>query len=307
MYSIVIPSYNRKHALRTCVESLLTQTYRDLEIIVVDDGSTDGTAELFANTLTDTRIRYLPQTTNAGAYQARNIGIEAATGDYLLHWDSDDTLFPNALERLDAFRKEHPDADILSATTLIKHGDEQRVSRRLPTGPVSYEDYLRGILPDNVVIWLIKRSVATTARFEAPNIDFMYFHRLIKHYRWYHLDEDLGIVYLLSDALSETRVRRIPNTNKSIARAKALVPFLQEHREEYVRIAPERYVERVYGACIGTLLSGNRPLAHQLAQEMQRLVPTVKHQALVLFTMLPGSTFLLRSTFQIKRWFALTF
>ncbi|MBQ8830080.1 MAG: glycosyltransferase [Oscillospiraceae bacterium] len=100
MISIIIPVYNTKHYLESCVESILKQTYRDFEIIFVDDGSTDGSAEIldtFAEK--DERIRVIHQV-NAGVSSARNRGINEARGDYLSFVDSDDTLEPDMYETL---------------------------------------------------------------------------------------------------------------------------------------------------------------------------------------------------------------
>jgi glycosyltransferase involved in cell wall biosynthesis len=81
------------------MESVLSQSYRDLEVVVVNDGSTDGTAGVIARYLSDSRIRYTEQV-NAGVSAARNVGIDAATGKYLAFVDSDDYLEPNMYEKL---------------------------------------------------------------------------------------------------------------------------------------------------------------------------------------------------------------
>ena len=86
--SAVIPTYNRRDMVCEAIDSALTQTYPCHEIIVVDDGSTDGTGELLREKYGD-RIRYIRQE-NAGPSAARNRGIEAATGEWIAFLDSDD-------------------------------------------------------------------------------------------------------------------------------------------------------------------------------------------------------------------------
>lgn len=97
--SIVIPAYNREQYLGMAVRSVLDQTYRDLELIIVDDGSTDGTlaiAEQFARE--DDRVRVLSDKINRGAAWALKKGFEAARGKYVGQVDSDDLLEARAIE-----------------------------------------------------------------------------------------------------------------------------------------------------------------------------------------------------------------
>ncbi len=96
LVSVIIPTYNRCAMLREAVESVLSQTFRELELIVVDDGSGDGTAELLAgygNSITTLR------TARHGVSAARNIGALRATGRWLAFLDSDDIWLPEKLER----------------------------------------------------------------------------------------------------------------------------------------------------------------------------------------------------------------
>jgi hypothetical protein len=97
--SVVIPTHNRAEVVGEAVESVLEQTYRDFEIIVVDDGSTDSTPAAVGRYLAShrERVRYLWQE-NAGAPAARNAGMRVATGDYVAFLDSDDLYLPRRLE-----------------------------------------------------------------------------------------------------------------------------------------------------------------------------------------------------------------
>lgn len=99
--SVVIPVYNVKPYLERCVNSVLRQTYKDLEIILVDDGSTDGSGELCDDIATrDQRICVIHQE-NQGLSGARNVGIHQANGDYIAFLDSDDEwLLDDGLEKL---------------------------------------------------------------------------------------------------------------------------------------------------------------------------------------------------------------
>lgn len=96
--SVVIPTYNRAHLISRAIKSVLDQTYKDLEIIVVDDGSTDNTEKII-NSFQDERIIYIQHDKNKGASAARNTGIKASKGEYIAFQDSDDEWFPNKLEQ----------------------------------------------------------------------------------------------------------------------------------------------------------------------------------------------------------------
>ena len=100
MISVIVPVYNRKETLERCVQSLRGQTYPDLEIILVDDGSTDGSGAL-CNALAreDVRIRVIHKE-NGGVSSARNAGIEMAKGEYLMFTDSDDYAEAQMAEKL---------------------------------------------------------------------------------------------------------------------------------------------------------------------------------------------------------------
>ena len=96
--SVIIPTYNRKDKLMKCIESVLGQSYRNIEVLVVDDASTDGTEELFRE-FWDSRLRYLRYSTNQGACYARNYGAERAKGELLAYQDSDDVWHRDKLEK----------------------------------------------------------------------------------------------------------------------------------------------------------------------------------------------------------------
>jgi glycosyltransferase involved in cell wall biosynthesis len=98
LVSIVVPTYNRAYCLAKTIESALAQTYQNLEILIIDDGSTDETSELIAREYAaETRIRYSYQT-NAGVSAARNHGFNLANGEYIALLDSDDLWQPWKLE-----------------------------------------------------------------------------------------------------------------------------------------------------------------------------------------------------------------
>ena len=100
LISVIVPVYNIKEYLPRCVKSICAQTYSNLEILLVDDGSTDGTGQLCDElAVSDKRIRVLHKE-NGGSSSARNMGIENASGKYLGFVDSDDYIEPDMYEKL---------------------------------------------------------------------------------------------------------------------------------------------------------------------------------------------------------------
>lgn len=99
LVSVIIPLYNRKHLISRCLKSACEQSYQNLEIIVVDDGSTDHPEDVLKEWEKDTRIKVFRKP-NGGVSSARNMGIESATGEFVQFLDSDDELLPQAIETL---------------------------------------------------------------------------------------------------------------------------------------------------------------------------------------------------------------
>ena len=108
--SVVMPVYNGERFLAEAIESILDQTFTDLELIVVDDGSTDGSADIVRTYLErDGRIRFFQHERNRGAADARNTGIAAARGEYIAAMDADDISLPERLDTQVDYLRMNPD------------------------------------------------------------------------------------------------------------------------------------------------------------------------------------------------------
>ena len=108
LVSIVIPAYNVEDYILTTIDSVISQTYQNWELLIVDDASTDKTSELVeSKARNDKRIRLLRQTENTGAAVARNVGIREAEGRYIAFLDADDWWYPSKLETQIRFMREH--------------------------------------------------------------------------------------------------------------------------------------------------------------------------------------------------------
>lgn len=126
LVSAVIPTYNRAKDVVLAIDSVLAQTYADIEILVCDDGSKDDTAQVIASRYGD-RVRYLPKP-NGGVSSARNWGIERATGEAIAFLDSDDEWLPTKIAAQVAILKARP------ATGLVLTGIVEIDVNREPTG-----------------------------------------------------------------------------------------------------------------------------------------------------------------------------
>lgn len=117
-FSIIMPLYNKALYVRKAVESVVSQSYSDWELIVVDDGSNDGSAEIVAG-ITKPRIRLIQLENNVGVSMARNNGVAASQGDYLCFLDADDWWESTFLEEMAKFVTEFPDAGIYGTNYTI--------------------------------------------------------------------------------------------------------------------------------------------------------------------------------------------
>ena len=97
MISIIIPTYNRGYIIKDSINSILKQSYKDFELIIVDDGSTDNTKEIVSS-INDDRIRYIRYEDNKGACYARNVGIKESKGEYITFHDSDDYCYEDRIK-----------------------------------------------------------------------------------------------------------------------------------------------------------------------------------------------------------------
>ena len=122
LISVIVPIYGVEKYLEQCLDSILNQTYRQLEIILIDDGSPDRCGEicdLYASQ--DSRIKVIHQS-NQGLSAARNAGMDMATGEYISFIDSDDYIAPHFYEKLLEGFKEHPEAKV-TACQVFKNED----------------------------------------------------------------------------------------------------------------------------------------------------------------------------------------
>ena len=118
--SIVIPTFNRRHILAPAIDSSLAQAVEDLEVLVVDDGSTDGTAEWIAQAYPARNVSCVQNTGAKGPAGARNTGIKIATGDLIALLDSDDAFLPGHLQECASVFARHADVDVIFGRAIYE-------------------------------------------------------------------------------------------------------------------------------------------------------------------------------------------
>lgn len=124
LVSIIVPVYNVEKYISKCLDSLVNQTYKNIEIIIVNDRTKDNCDEIVRRYLHDKRINYIINEVNSGLSESRNNGLNVATGDYLMFVDSDDVLELNAVEILvSELKKQEFDYIIFNATTITEDDD----------------------------------------------------------------------------------------------------------------------------------------------------------------------------------------
>lgn len=124
--SVIIPVYNSKQYLKQCLDSVVNQTLKDIEIIIVNDGSTDNSIEIIQDYSNNCKNIKVINKQNEGCYKARNVGLETAKGEYIAFLDSDDYIEFNMYEKLYSKAKE-TDADIVSSNYSILENNKIKI------------------------------------------------------------------------------------------------------------------------------------------------------------------------------------
>lgn len=169
LVSVIIPTYNRAGIIRRTIESVLAQTYQNLEIIIVDDASKDNTEEV-VKAIEDERIRYVPNAKNHGASITRNNGVEAAKGEYVAFLDSDDVWLPDKIELQLPLLYNHPHPEKVVGYTQVTNDEGVSISVMPDRGKKQEEpvaDYLfvkRGLIQTGTL--MMPRNLALTMPFK---------------------------------------------------------------------------------------------------------------------------------------------
>lgn len=299
--SVIIPAYNREQTIGRSIESVLAQTFSDIELIVVDDRSADKTIDVVRG-FTDPRIRCVVLEKNGGVHIARNHGLEVSRGKFILFLDSDDELYAHALEKM---HRLFSDESIGLVTAPYKLPDGSLTSFDRPDGEVLFEEYMcnRTMRPNKASLMLFRRAAIGELRWFEKNLDFVFCRRVAAKTRQYYISEPLASYHTQKGgtASSMTAQRKIPNAALSISRARIIADFARDFEPLLSKNCPQLYGYYAYGAAVGLLLGGESVQARNLAYAAAKNQPRAKYFAFYLFSLVPGSGMLLRILFVAKR------
>ncbi len=201
-FSVIIPLYNKAPYIRKALQSVFDQVFRDFELIVIDDGSTDDSFNIAKNAIESSGIDYqLIHQENAGVSTARNNGVAASQGDFICFLDADDWWAPNFLERMDWLIKEYPDAGIYGVNYYIISRGKQRIALHIPsTGYINYCDcYKKLQMPLTSISIAIPRDVFNNLGGFKPHLklgeDFDLWIRIALSRKVAYLDEPLAYYF----------------------------------------------------------------------------------------------------------------
>lgn len=183
LVSVVLPIYNVEKYLDRCIESVIRQTYKKIEIILVDDGSLDSCPQKCDDwAKIDVRVKVVHKK-NAGLGYARNTGIENASGEYICFFDSDDYIADDTIEKAyEAVKKGNADIGIFGFSTVDKNGNVTNViAPKTKCQKYVDENVLTTFLPD-LISWNPDNGVATDLRMSAWTA--IYSMKLIQRSSW---------------------------------------------------------------------------------------------------------------------------
>jgi teichuronic acid biosynthesis glycosyltransferase TuaG len=179
LVSVIMPAYNAATTIRRSIDSVLAQTRRDLELIIVDDGSTDSTQALVEEyARADTRVRLHRQVTNAGVAAARNAGIERAQGEYVAFLDSDDWWHPRKLE-LQIEQMQASDARVSYCAYQRIDEDGRLLSSIQPPSVLTHADMLRSNFIGNLT-GVYKRSLGPARFLPIGHEDYVFWLQMVR-------------------------------------------------------------------------------------------------------------------------------
>ena len=207
--SIIVPVYNKEQYLRQCMDTIINQTLKEIEIILIDDGSIDNSAEICHEYLKDTRVIYYYKE-NEGLAAARQDGIERAHGEYIGFIDADDWIELNMFEKMYNIAKDN-DVDVVFCNRLDNE-DGHRVTPDIPSGLYNREQIISDVLSKTLafidekgnkraISWsncrrifkkqlLDDHSIAFDRRFRRSQDLMLTYEAMLYAQRFYHLGED---------------------------------------------------------------------------------------------------------------------
>jgi glycosyltransferase involved in cell wall biosynthesis len=245
LVSVIIPTYERSHILDRSIKSVLNQSYENLELIIVDDGSKDSILDLVSE-IKDSRMRSIRLPENKGAAAARNAGIKISNGDFIAFLDSDDEWLPDKLQlSLDIF-KNNDNGNIGLVYTngwLVKENQKNSYFENLNPSRFIYTDDERklNIFPTSIVspgppFWMLPKKIVSRIGFFDERMrnweDVDFFVRVANSYDIYFLNIPLAVIYEQEQSLG--------TINFDVIKSRQI--YLEKHKKQMSKDKQNLYV-----------------------------------------------------------------
>jgi glycosyltransferase involved in cell wall biosynthesis len=255
LFSVIMPTYNRAYIVRRAISSVLNQTHSNFELIIVDDGSTDNTAEV-VDSFNDSRIVYIKHAINLGIASARNTGIAISRGEYIAFLDSDDEWLPHKLrEQLVGFEEAPPDVGaIYTQIQNIEKGKMTYLHPKTPPEGNIHRHVLSGLQLYLPTLMIKRKYVEQAGKFDEDFVlceDCDFAIRLSRHCGFKFIKTPQVIRYIMPDSISVDN----PSTPRELE--KTLNKYFDEIRKDR-RVLAYNYCAIGYYMCLWNNLAQGR-------------------------------------------------
>ncbi len=228
LVSVILPTYNRASTLPRAISSVINQSYRNIELIIVDDFSTDNTRNIVSKFLNDGRIKYIKHNKNLGGSAARNTGLANSKGELIAFQDSDDEWLPQKLEQQVSLLISNKRIDIVNTAITInyeKYNRKEQVHPRFRGTELFNKLIINQIVPGMPSMLVKKSCLETIGGFDLipSNQDYLLYIKLAaNNYFFDFIDIPLVNVYFQKNGITS-------NIGARIEGKKAIIKYIEEH------------------------------------------------------------------------------
>ncbi|MBD5548884.1 MAG: glycosyltransferase family 2 protein [Lachnospiraceae bacterium] len=231
LVSVIMPTYNRGMTIKRSIDSVLKQSYEKIELIIVDDGSSDNTTEI-VKSYHDGRIKLISLDRNSGANVARNKGINVAKGKYIAFQDSDDEWLENKLEIQIKYMEETGKKVCYCPYILFNNGEVKVIPSHADNRVLFEEKIQETLRKGNVIstqtLVIHKEVVLSVGMFDESLYrlqDYEFVIRICQQYKIGYIDKPLVNVYRMSDSISSNRLALADACKKILIKHTEFVDF----------------------------------------------------------------------------------
>ncbi len=279
--SVIIPAYNCEKFIHQTITSALNQTFKDIEVLIVDNGSTDGTAEIIKS-IKDSRVHYFWQE-NRGVSSARNTAIKNSNAEFIALLDHDDLWMPDKLEKQLRLFEENPNLGLVFSDTIYFEDSRGDLYSSFSLIKPYRGNVFRQLLRENFIlvatVLIRKDALLSLEEWFCENMgmveDYDLFLRLAYRYEFDYIDEPLAKYRLHSRQSSNVRnYLTIPELKLVLERLKAFIPqFKSKYKQEmeYFKARTD-YIETLILWQKGRLKEARKKLLPLYRQRKQVLI-----------------------------------